>query len=105
MDPWHARTESARDSPQRRDSGSTRKRLPLQPKPPATRPAKRTSLCTVGSGWTDRLRQRLISKSTKKFTTTFQKLTLALLDCYDRQPHPASVTATALAAGNHYDEF
>ena len=33
-----------------------------------------------------------------------QKITLRLLDCYDRQPHPASVTATALAA-EILDEF
>jgi hypothetical protein len=34
----------------------------------------------------------------QKVYDEFQKITLRLLDCYDGQPHPASVTATALAA-------
>ena len=40
----------------------------------------------------------------QKVYDDLQELTLALLDCYDRQPHPASVTATALAA-EILDEF
>jgi hypothetical protein len=40
----------------------------------------------------------------QKVYDDLQKLTLALLDCYDRQPHPTSVTATALAA-EILDEF
>jgi hypothetical protein len=34
----------------------------------------------------------------QKVYDDLQKITLRLLDCYDGQPHPASVTATALAA-------
>jgi hypothetical protein len=40
----------------------------------------------------------------QKVYDDLQKITLRLLDCYDRQPYPASVTATALAA-EILDEF